>query len=117
VSGAAAIAVGVAYADGWSLLLSSRLAGVFFIIDGLLLLLGLLTPAAGLIAPILACAAAFHWLLPPSPWYLEIRAVALPFSTISLSLVALGPGAYSLDARIFGRRQLRIRARPPQDPL
>jgi hypothetical protein len=116
MSGGAAFAVGVAaYADGWSVLWSSRLGGLVLIVDGVLLLLGLLTPVAGLIAPILASAAAFQWLLPPSPLLLAIRTVALPFSVITLSLVALGPGAYSLDARIFGRRELRIPPRLPPD--
>jgi hypothetical protein len=115
MSGGAALAVGVAYADGWSVLWSSRLGGLVLIVDGILLLLGLLTPVAGLIAPILACAAAFQWLLPASPLLLEIRTVALPFSVITLSLVALGPGAYSLDARIFGRKELRIPRRFPPD--
>jgi uncharacterized membrane protein YphA (DoxX/SURF4 family) len=106
--GAAAIAVGAAYVDGWSPGLPSRLAGLTLMIDGLLLSLGLLTRIAGTIAPLLACAAAFHWILPPSPWFVEIRALALPFGVISLSLVALGPGAYSIDARLFGRKELRI---------
>lgn len=111
--GAAAIAVGAAYAGGWSLGWPSRLVGLMLMIDGLLLSLGLLTRIAGLIAPLLASAAAFQWVLPASPWFLEIRAVALPFAAISLALVALGPGAYSMDARLFGRKELRI---PPPLP-
>jgi uncharacterized membrane protein YphA (DoxX/SURF4 family) len=115
MSGAAAIAVGAAYADGWSTSWVSRIAGFILLADGLLLLLGLFTRVAGSIAPPLACAAAFHWLLPASPWFTEIRAVAIPFAVISLSLVAMGPGAYSIDARLFGRRQLRIPARTPPE--
>ena len=113
MSGAAAILVGVAYMDGWSLSWPERFVGLFVAIDGLLLALGLLTPVAGMLAPILASAVALEWALPPSPWSVQIRAVALPFSAIALSLVALGPGAYSLDARLFGRKQLRIPPRPP----
>jgi len=113
MSGIAAIAVGAAYADGWSISGYSRIAGVILLIDGLLLVLGLFTRIAGIVAPLFACAAAFHWLLPVSPWFVEIRAVAVPFAVISLSLVALGPGAYSIDARLFGRKQLRI---PPRNP-
>jgi hypothetical protein len=115
MAGGAAITAGVAYTDGWSMLLSSRIAGVILILDGILLSLGLFTPLAGLIGPFLAGAAAFHWLLPPSPWFAEIRAVALPFAVVSLSLVALGPGAYSIDARLFGRKELRIPPRAGSD--
>jgi uncharacterized membrane protein YphA (DoxX/SURF4 family) len=113
MSGVAAIAVGAAYADGWSIAWISRVVGVILVLDGLLLALGLFTRLAGIIAPALASAVAFHWLLPPSPWLIEIRAVAIPFAVICLSLVALGPGAYSIDARLFGRKQLRI---PPRTP-
>lgn len=113
--GAAAIVVGAAYVDKWSLGWLSRFAGLMLMTDGLLLSLGLLTRIAGAIAPLLACAAAFHWMLPASPWFVEIRAVALPFAAVSLALVALGPGAYSIDARLFGRKELRIPSRPPPD--
>jgi uncharacterized membrane protein YphA (DoxX/SURF4 family) len=113
MSGAAAIAVGAAYADGWSTLWTSRLVGLILVLDGLFLVLGLFTRAAGVIAPAFACAVALQWLLPRSPWFGEIRVVVIPFAVICLSLVALGPGAYSIDARLFGRKQLRI---PPRDP-
>jgi uncharacterized membrane protein YphA (DoxX/SURF4 family) len=115
LAGGAAIAAGVAYADGWSTLLSSRIAGLVLIIDGMLLVLGVLTPIACVIAPLLAGAAVFHWLLPPSSWHAEIRAVAIPFVVVCLSLAALGPGAYSIDARLFGRKQLRIPPRTQPD--
>lgn len=116
MSGLAAIAVGVVYVDGWSTSWSSRVCGLVLVVDGLLLVLGLMTRVAGIIAPAFACAVAFHWLLPISPWFLEIRVVAIPFAVISLSLVALGPGAYSIDARLFGLKQLRIPAQtPPQE--
>jgi uncharacterized membrane protein YphA (DoxX/SURF4 family) len=110
--GVAAIAVGAAYADGWSLSWPSRLVGIVFVIDGLLLSFGLCTRLAGMLAPLLACAATFQWVLSSSPWFAEIRAVALPFAAIGVALVALGPGAYSIDARLFGRKELRI---PPPD--
>lgn len=111
--GAGAFIVGAAYLDGWSLGWPSRLIGLILMVEGLMLSLGLLTRAAGLVAPLLAGAAAFQWLLPKSAWFVEIRAVALPFAAVSLALVALGPGAYSIDARLFGRKELRI---PPPAP-
>ena len=113
--GAAAIIVGAAYVGGWSPGWPSRLAGLMLVIDGLLLSVGFLTRIAGTIAPPLAFAAAFRWALPSSPWFVEIRAVAVPFAAITLALVALGPGAYSMDARLFGRKELRIPPRLPPD--
>ena len=106
--GLSAVALGAACADGWSLSWPSRVVGLLLIANGLLLSLGLFTRIAGATAPLLVASAVFHWLLPSSPWVAEIRAVALPFTVISLSLIGLGPGAYSIDARLFGRRQLDI---------
>ena len=65
---------------------------------GLLLIAGLWTPvAAGLIA-----AAAFWdtFAHPEDHWY------ALIVGVLGLALVLLGPGAWSVDARIFGWKRL-----------
>ncbi|WP_459041874.1 hypothetical protein [Stenotrophomonas sp. PSU-St19] len=61
-----------------------------------MLALGVLTPLAALLA-----AAAMY--AQQAPWPL----VALP-----LALLMLGPGAYSVDARLFGRRLLGRRPPP-----
>ncbi|MEG0183503.1 MAG: hypothetical protein RR704_08630 [Stenotrophomonas sp.] len=60
-----------------------------------LLLPGLLTPLATALAV--------------SGLYLQ--GAALPWCVLPLALLVLGPGAYSLDAQLFGRR--RLRRRPP----
>ena len=44
---------------------------------------------------------------------LSLHAFALP--VIALALALLGPGAYSLDARLFGRRLMQIGPLPPND--
>jgi uncharacterized membrane protein YphA (DoxX/SURF4 family) len=38
---------------------------------------------------------------------------ALDFAVISAALVLLGPGAFSLDAKMFGRREIRIPRKGP----
>jgi uncharacterized membrane protein YphA (DoxX/SURF4 family) len=38
----------------------------------------------------------------------ENTLVALQLTAMSVILVLLGPGAYSLDARLFGRREIII---------
>ncbi|MGA2050658.1 MAG: hypothetical protein ABSG96_23430 [Terracidiphilus sp.] len=38
---------------------------------------------------------------------------ALDFAVISAALVLVGPGAFSLDAKMFGRREIRIPRKRP----
>lgn len=70
---------------------------------GILLLLGLWTPAAGsLIAGI------EFWNIataPGDPWFFILT------GTLGLALALLGPGAWSIDARLFGWKRIDIRDR------
>jgi hypothetical protein len=63
---------------------------------GSLILVGLITPIAATIGVIVA-------LCIPAPIEIHIVLVA-----IGASLVLLGPGAYSIDARLFGRRRIDL---------
>jgi putative oxidoreductase len=65
---------------------------------GSLVLIGLWTPLAGIGQAILWVAAAvgMHDVLP----------IASP--VMGLSLALLGPGAWSVDARLYGRRRIRV---------
>lgn len=70
------------------------------------LLLGALTPWFGSLCGLLAAQVAWRTGVAP--------AAILPsllFGLSALALVLLGPGAYSLDARLFGRRRLKLGAR------
>ncbi|MBB6093981.1 putative membrane protein YphA (DoxX/SURF4 family) [Povalibacter uvarum] len=66
---------------------------------------------AGYLTPIVAAAAlAYHAAI----WFafdIDSVAVAITFSLDALALALLGPGAYSVDARRFGRRLVVL---PPQ---
>jgi uncharacterized membrane protein YphA (DoxX/SURF4 family) len=77
-----------------------RSIGFLAIIAGLFLLAGFLTPIAGAAVTIgyLATGVARH----------GDALLALHLAVISLALVLLGPGAISLDARLFGRREIII---------
>jgi putative oxidoreductase len=72
-----------------------QLIGAF---AGLLLIAGLWTPVAGVIA---ACAEA--WIALTSPAHAP-TAVALAVLCVTLALI--GPGQWSVDARLYGRKQL-----------
>jgi putative oxidoreductase len=73
---------------------------------GLLLLAGLWTPVAGTLVAAEALWNVFssgH----PSRWIL--------LATLGAALALIGPGAWSIDARLFGWRRLEIRDRKSQD--
>ena len=73
---------------------------------GLLLLAGLWTPVAGALA---AVAALWNVFSSGHPW----RWIML--ATLGAALALIGPGAWSIDARLFGWRRFDIRDRQSQD--
>ena len=65
-----------------------------------LLLVGLWTPVAGvLIAVTELCLACWHVSNPP---------MHIVLGMLGAALAMLGPGAWSLDARLFGRKRIRV---------
>jgi putative oxidoreductase len=74
---------------------------------GVLLLLGLWTPVAGALAALAALAGA--------DWQSADGGYCLMVGMLSLALALLGPGAWSVDARLFGWRRLEIR--DPKKPV
>jgi len=66
----------------------------------ILLLIGLWTPLAGALIAVAELALAVQH--PAGPW------PHVHFATTAAALVMLGPGAWSVDARLFGRKQIQI---------
>ena len=87
-------------------------AGLVLAAGGLSLLAGFLTPLAA--ALIGSCAAGLGLSLLPAPSpTLFVDSLTIVFVVIvALAIVLLGPGAYSLDSYLFGRREIVIAARP-----
>jgi len=73
---------------------------------GLLLLAGLWTPVVG---TLMAAEALWNVFSSGHPW----RWVML--ATLGAALALIGPGAWSIDARLYGWRRLEIRDRKNQD--
>jgi putative oxidoreductase len=67
---------------------------------GLLLLVGLWTPVSGMLAAILELWIAFSGVD-------HLRGVLL-LAALGAALAMLGPGAWSVDARLFGRKRIEI---------
>jgi hypothetical protein len=73
---------------------------------GLLLLAGLWSPVAG---TLVAAEALWNAFSSGHPWCWILVA------TLGAALVLIGPGAWSIDAHLFGWRRLEIRDRKSQD--
>jgi len=86
--------------------LGSVLLHVGSVSVGLLLLAGLWTPLA---AALLALEALWNVLLSGHPW----RWILL--ATLGAALALIGPGAWSVDAWLFGWKRLQIRDRKGSD--
>lgn len=83
--------------------------------SGTVLLIGLLTRLASTIVALITIAIAVSW-LPPAARNLFDAPLAVVFVvSVAVALGMLGPGAVSLDCRLFGRREIIIPA-PRQSP-
>jgi len=102
------------FAGGSTLMRSDTpiwLTGAFALIavaSGLSLLAGLFTPVGGVLAAVCCIAAALLSIPVDSLNPPEIRRVAVLVGVIAASLGLLGPGAFSIDSRLFGRREIVI---------
>jgi hypothetical protein len=105
------ISLAAAIADTGSHSLNSSFAAVMLLasaVQSVLLVLGLLTP----IASMAACIFELAGLL--CSGHGDARFIALS-SLNAVAITFLGPGAYSFDARLFGRREIIIPAGGRQD--
>ena len=87
--------------------------GSLEILVGIALMMGFLTPIAGACASLGNLANGVSWSLTSDGNSNAI--VSFYLFVICVAITLLGPGAFSLDARLFGRREIIIpgRSRPP----
>jgi hypothetical protein len=78
------------------------------IAGGAALLIGLFTPAAGGIVTMLGVGLAWSRLPPLAAGVFDNRPAALFVAIVGAAIVLLGPGAFSLDSYLFGRREIII---------
>ena len=82
---------------------TAAIANVLAAIAGILLLIGLWTPVVGAIV-----AATELWLVFLLPQELRLHVLQAVFG---VGLAMIGPGVWSLDARLYGWRRVEIPAR------
>lgn len=99
---------GIFYLRGPDASAAAWFAGLVGIASGVLLFIGFLTPPAGVVVGL--CAVGIGCSLIPSctPTLFESYVSVVLAVTILLAVIILGPGAFSVDARVFGRREIII---------
>ncbi len=109
VSGLAAMAEGVCYMSGPDFTPAAWLIGLSALATGALLVVGFLTPIAGSSLGAAGAAGVGFSLLPAcSPNLFDSKISTVFALTMLVAVIALGPGAFSMDARVFGRREIII---------
>jgi len=109
VTGTAVLLQGEIYITGPDPTPATWFVGLAACAAGFLLVIGFLTPVVGVVVVAISGFGVALSLLPASPSGLFDTRPSLIFGlTMLVTVIGLGPGAYSIDARIFGRREIII---------
>jgi uncharacterized membrane protein YphA (DoxX/SURF4 family) len=85
--------------------------------SGILLLIGCLTRLAAVVAAVACTSGVFTWLPAPSLDFFAARLPGILVAVVALAVICLGPGAFSVDAIVFGRHEVVIPKSPRQTDL
>jgi uncharacterized membrane protein YphA (DoxX/SURF4 family) len=114
-SGGVAAAIGALYLSG---LIERTVAvwtiGAILVGCGAALVVGFLTPLASMVVGLCGLGISFSWFPVPPFASLAARAMTLVFVVTTVGISLLGPGAFSLDGYLFGRREIVIPPRAPE---
>jgi uncharacterized membrane protein YphA (DoxX/SURF4 family) len=87
-----------------------------WIVTSALLLVGYLTPLASVLAGLVSLGTTVPVISGPTSSLFATKPAVAFAAAIAAALFFLGPGAFSLDARLFGRREIVIsNSHPPSD--
>ena len=75
---------------------------------GAFLLAGLMTPFVAVFVAAGGIGIALSWIPLPSEALFDSYLAIINLIVLSIAIALLGPGAFSLDARMFGRREITI---------
>ena len=115
VAGLTLLIQGAAYLnDGRNLKFDALVAVTVAFVGGISLLAGILTPITSLLVVLSTIGYTFSWLPAPSANLLDSKLAVINVIAMVTAIAFLGPGAYSLDALFFGRREILI---PPTQRL
>jgi uncharacterized membrane protein YphA (DoxX/SURF4 family) len=97
--------------------LGTQAVGLLVAASGASLLIGFLTPFATVLTGLAGASVALSWLPAPTLNLFEPRLSMIFVVVMAAAIMLLGPGAFSLDSRLFGRREIIIShpSRSPRD--
>lgn len=99
---------GLYLADLDNLTVEAATVGLVAITTGVLLLVGFLTPVAGALVGLGTLGIGLAWFPAAARNLFDAKLPTVFAVIISAAIVFLGPGALSIDARLFGRREIII---------
>jgi len=105
---AAAVQGGIYLTESGDQTLRTWAFGLPTVVSGASLLIGFLTPVAAVLAGLGSVGIAFWWFPAPTPNFLDARLATFFVTITAVAIVFLGPGAFSLDCYLFGRRETII---------
>ena len=82
--------------------------GLLAFLSGLALLAGFLTPIVSIVALIIIAGTELSWFPAFNGGVVAGNHLSLDVAVMSAAILMLGPGAFSVDARMFGRRKIII---------
>jgi uncharacterized membrane protein YphA (DoxX/SURF4 family) len=100
------------FADNRGPGLLSLVLAVIAAVLGVLLLIGCLTRFVAVVAALLCLASLFAWFPGPRVGIFESHTTDAFAIVTAMALACLGAGAFSVDARLFGRREVIIPKNP-----
>jgi uncharacterized membrane protein YphA (DoxX/SURF4 family) len=113
VFGLALLTQGIFYWQRSTLTPEVWLVGLMAVILGSFLLVGFLTPIVCVLVALAAIGIALSLLPNSAPNLFDSRPALIFGFAILAAITILGPGAFSVDAHLFGRREIIIPARTP----
>jgi uncharacterized membrane protein YphA (DoxX/SURF4 family) len=106
--GCSLIVQGAAYIQSPNRSLAMWGVAAFALTCGAFLLVGLMTPLVAVLVVIGGIGFALSWIPLPIKDLFDSYPAIINLIGLSITIALLGPGAFSLDARMFGRREITI---------
>jgi uncharacterized membrane protein YphA (DoxX/SURF4 family) len=99
---------GIYLTDGSNITLTISIAGLLSVMMGASLLIGFLTPVVSFLTGLGGITIALSWFPATSQNLFDTSLSIIFVIAMNASIFLLGPGAFSIDARLFGRREIII---------